>query len=196
MTSELVLIRHGETDWNVAGRYQGTSDRLLNDLGHQQAAAVAESMRGESWDAIIASPLKRAWHTALPIAEALGIRSDLLIPDPRLMERSFGVAEGFTLAERTERFPEDTWEGLETFAQVQIRAMEALEEYTSRFPNQRLVMVAHGGWINSVLEVVSNGEYGPGKSVILNTSRTYLKFNSNGWELGEVNVADHLGALV
>lgn len=196
MKSELLLVRHGETDWNVDGRYQGSTDRLLNDLGHRQAAALAESMRGEEWDVIVSSPLQRAWHTALPIAEAIGIGSDLLIPDPRLMERSYGVAEGYTLTERAERFPGDTWDGLETYEDVQSRGMEALDEYIKRFPNQRLIMVAHGGWINSVLEVVSNGEYGPGKSVILNTSRTYLTYNSHGWEVDEINVADHLGALV
>lgn len=196
MTSEIVLIRHGETDWNVERRYQGTTDRPLNDLGKRQAEALAASMRGEEWDAVIASPLKRAWDTALPIADALGMSSDLMVPDPRLMERSYGAAEGFTLVEREEKFPGDVWDGLESHEDLDKRSVGAIEDYILRFPNQRLIMVTHGTWINSVLEVLSNGEFGHGKSIILNTSRTYLKLTADGWDVGDVAVADHLGALV
>lgn len=196
MTSEIVLIRHGQTDWNVERRYQGTTDRPLNELGHQQAQALAESMRGEEWDAIIASPLKRAWETALPVSDVLGMSNDLLVPDPRLMERSYGAAEGLTLAEREERFSGDIWDGLESYEDLDTRSVGAIEDYIHRFPNQRLIMVTHGTWINAVLEVLSNGEFGHGKSIILNTSRTYLIHSADGWEVGEVGVADHLGALV
>lgn len=196
MTSEIVLIRHGETDWNVARRYQGTSDRPLTEHGQRQAEALADSMKGEEWDAIIASPLQRAWNTALPIVDVLGMSSDLLVPDPRLMERSYGAAEGFTLDERAERFPGDVWEGLESHEDLEQRSVGAIEDYIHRFPNQRLLMVTHGTWINSVLEVVSQGEFGHGKSFILNTSRTFLKYTASGWEVGEVAVAEHLGALV
>lgn len=195
MTSEIVLIRHGETDWNVNRRYQGTSDTPLNELGMRQAHALADTMRGEEWDAIISSPLQRAWSTALPIAEALRMNEDLLIPDPRLMERSYGVAEGFTLIEREERFPGDVWDGLEPIDDLSSRSIGAIEDYIRRFPNQRLVMVTHGTWINSVLEVLSQGEFGYGKSLILNTSRTFLTYNAHGWEIGEIAIADHLGAL-
>lgn len=195
MTSEIVLIRHGETDWNVDRRYQGTSDRALNEHGHSQAQALADAMRGEEWDAIVSSPLKRAWSTALSIAEALGMNEDLLIPDPRLMERSYGVAEGHTLAEREQLYPGDVWEGLETHDDLGVRSLGAIEDYIRRFPNQRLIMVTHGTWITSVLEVLTQGEFGYGKSIILNTSRTYLTFNDGNWSVGEIAVADHLGAL-
>lgn len=196
MTSEIVLIRHGETEWNVDRRYQGTSDRPLNDLGIRQTEALADSMRGEEWDAIISSPLKRAWNTALPIAKALTMSEDLLIPDPRLMERSYGVAEGFTLTEREERFPGDSWDGLESVDDLSTRAVGAIKDYIHRFPNQRLLMVTHGTWINAVLEMLSNGEFGHGKSIILNTSCTFLTHTANGWEVGKIAVSDHLGSLV
>lgn len=196
MTSEVVLIRHSETDWNVARRYQGTSDRPLTELGERQAEALADSMKGEEWDAIISSPLQRAWNTALPIADALGMGSDLLVPDPRLMERDYGVAEGFTIDERLKHYPGDVWEGLESHEDLEQRSVSAIEDYIHRFPNQRLLMVTHGTWINSVLEVLSSGEFGHGKSVILNTSRTFLTRTANGWEVGEVGVADHLSVLV
>lgn len=196
MPSDFVLIRHGETAWNVEQRYQGSTDIPLNELGVRQAQAVADAMRGQQWDVIVSSPLQRAWNTALPIAKALGIDAEHMIPDPRLMERAFGVVEGLFAHERESQFPGDTWEGLESRADVEARAIEALEEFRDRYQNNRIMMVAHGGWINSVLEVLSNGEHGYGKSVILNTSRTYLTNNGHGWEVGEVAVADHLGALV
>lgn len=195
MVTEIVLIRHGETDWNVERRYQGTSDRPLNEHGVRQAAALADAMRGQQWDVIIASPLKRAWSTAEPLAEALGISGEKLIPDPRLMERAYGVAEGFTLVEREERYPGEIWEGLETLDELGARALGAIEEYIQRFPNRRLIFVTHGTWINAVLEVLSQGEFGHGKSVILNTSRTYLSHSDDGWELGAVGVADYLAVL-
>ena len=195
MTSEIVLIRHGETDWNTERRYQGTSDRPLNDHGNQQAKALANSMRGEEWDAIISSPLKRAMGTALPLLDALNLSDDLLIPDPRLMERSYGAAEGFTLAEREERFPGEIWEGLESYNDLETRALGTVEDYIHRFPNQRLLMVTHGTWITAVLEVLTQGEFGYGKSIILNTSRTYLTFRDGDWEVGDISIADHLGAL-
>lgn len=69
MTTDIVLIRHGETDWNVERRYQGSSDTALNELGMEQARALAEEMRGEEWDVVISSPLKRVMSTAIPIAE-------------------------------------------------------------------------------------------------------------------------------
>lgn len=195
MTTEIVLIRHGETNWNIEHRYQGTSDTPLNDLGNRQAQALANEIRGEQWDQVISSPLKRAWGTAVPVAEAIGVNESLLIPDPRLMERAYGVAEGLILAEREERYPGEVWEGLESRENLNHRSMTTIEEYIRRFPSQRLVMVTHGTWITSVLDVITHGEFGYGKSIILNTSRTFLTFNSHGWKVGEISLADHLAAL-
>lgn len=195
MTSEIVLIRHGETDWNLDRRYQGTSDTPLNEHGIRQAEALADSMRGEEWDVLVSSPLKRAFGTAIPIAQALGKSEDVIIPDPRLMERAYGAAEGYTLAEREQLYPGDVWEGLESREDLNVRSISAIEDYLNRFPNHRLLMVTHGTWITSVLEVLTQGEFGYGKSIILNTSRTFLTYNSQGWEVGDISVADHLGAL-
>lgn len=194
-TTTLVLIRHGQTDWNIDNRYQGNSPTPLNATGIAQAAELAASMRGERWDVLVSSPLPRALFTALAIADELGVHHDDVLKDDLLMERSYGVAEGYTLAEREVLYPGDHWEGLESRESLEHRAITAIERYRDRFRGGSVALVTHGTWITSVLNTLSNGEHGYGKSVILNTSRTYLTHHANGWQIGAIGVADHLAAL-
>lgn len=90
---KLYLLRHGETDWNVAWRMQGSADIPLNEKGLAQAREAAERMQNEHYDAIYSSPLKRALVTAEIIAEKHGM--DVII-DERLREMCFGIIEGTT----------------------------------------------------------------------------------------------------
>jgi broad specificity phosphatase PhoE len=87
----LLLVRHGETDWNRDGRWQGQSDTPLNEVGRQQAVRVAEELDGI--DVVYSSDLARARETAEIVAERLGLDVEL---DERLRERSFGAWEGKT----------------------------------------------------------------------------------------------------
>ena len=90
----LLLVRHGETDWNRDGRWQGQSDTPLNELGRRQARELAEQLDGV--DVVYSSDLARARETAEILAERAGVEVRL---DPRLRERGFGAWEGLTLAE-------------------------------------------------------------------------------------------------
>ena len=99
----LYFARHGETDWNAAGRWQGQTDIPLNDVGRAQARALAERLRGEGIVAVGSSDLSRARATAEIVAAALGL--SVTYVDPALRERAYGVFEGLTLAECEERFP-------------------------------------------------------------------------------------------
>jgi probable phosphoglycerate mutase len=94
----LYLVRHGETDWNAAGRIQGWTDRPLNERGERQAAALAADLAGVRWDRAISSPLVRARRTAEAV---LGARPDapLLEIDDRLREMGFGPYEGWSEAD-------------------------------------------------------------------------------------------------
>jgi len=150
--TELVLIRHGETDWNREGRYSGQTDIPLNEEGQRQARKLAEALQGTPFQAIYTSDLQRAQQTARYIAEATGAP---LYSDARLREINQGEWEGMHFEEIRKRFLE-TWErrrrdplsvappGGETIGEVRARVLEALQDILERHPNGRVAIVSHG----------------------------------------------------
>jgi broad specificity phosphatase PhoE len=100
----LVLVRHGETDWNLSGRAQGHADIPLNDTGRAQARAVAPILAGLEPFRLWSSDLARARETADAIAELTGLTIEL---EPRLREYDVGERSGLTLDEAAEQFPEE-----------------------------------------------------------------------------------------
>ncbi len=193
-TTRICLVRHGETDWNAQGKYQGSTDVPLNAEGRRQAALLAEAMRGEAWDAIVSSPLQRAMATARAIAPGVGLAD--IAQDPDLMERAYGDAEGLTLVEREAKWPEGEWPGLEDWEDVATRAMSAIQRAAEAHPGQRVLVVCHGGVINAILAVISDGEIGTGKTTIINTSRTMLDHDGTTWEIVSVNHIEHLEVAI
>lgn len=189
--TEFNLIRHGETDWNVARKYQGSADIPLNETGIAQAEALGESMRGEQWDAIYSSDLSRAMATAKAVATGLDFPIEDIVPDARLRERAYGVAEGSTLAEREAKWPGNDWDGLETNEAVQVRGLAALGEMALAHLGGKIIVVAHGGFIQNVLTALSEGKRGVGIDTIKNTSRTTIVNRDDVWEIGEVSVVTH-----
>ena len=190
--THIQFIRHGQTDWNNDNRYQGTSDIPLNATGQEQAATLAAAMHGESWDRMISSPLSRAFETATAVARAIGIDEADIIPDKRAMERSYGDAEGLTIPEREAIWPGGNWPNLEPWENVARRGMEMLNDLVRDFPGERIIVVAHGGLINALLATISHGEVGTGKTILLNTSRTDLFHDHDGWTIGMVGDVSHL----
>jgi probable phosphoglycerate mutase len=106
MRRVIYLARHGETDWNLAGRWQGWTDVPLNPTGEAQALALAEKLRGRDIARIVASHLARARRTAEIVAGALSV-PDIGI-DADLKERGFGLFEGLTREECETKYP-DAW---------------------------------------------------------------------------------------
>jgi uncharacterized phosphatase len=192
----ICLIRHGETDWNVARRYQGWVDIPLNAVGLAQAETVAGVIAaGEpGWDVIVSSPLSRALQTARAIAAATGHAE--ILEDPDLRERGYGEAEGLTLEEREARWVGPEWPGLEPYEAMQERAVAGIERVASVHAGKRILVVSHGGFINAVLNSVSGGEHGTGVTVILNTARTTLHRTGDGWAIETVTDASHLELAV
>jgi broad specificity phosphatase PhoE len=152
----LGLLRHGQTDWNIDLRLQGSSDIPLNDTGRIQASTAAKLIDAQSWDVILTSPLSRARDTAEIVAAELGKTVVIL---PELIERSFGVAEGLDHA---------AWRKLHESGQ-EIQGLESLDDLRSRtnlllsliakeYSGQRVLAVSHGAFIRKVLNIVTHGE--------------------------------------
>ncbi len=141
----LLLVRHGETDWNADGRLQGQTDRPLSDFGRRQAQQLGKQLKGEELDgeefeAIYSSDLARARETAEIVGERLGLAVAL---DPDLREKDWGTWEGLTAVERDR--VEFVGESTEAH---QERFLHALRRISERHPgDERVLVVTHGGSI-------------------------------------------------
>ncbi|MGG7307149.1 histidine phosphatase family protein [Curtobacterium sp. AB451] len=155
MTTLLYLVRHGETDWNAERRIQGSTDIPLNDTGRGQAHATATLLGRRRFDAVVASPLSRAFETGAVIAAHL----DLPEPStyPGLAERSYGEAEGLTDDEVRARYPHDDIPGRESRSALLARVTETLGEIAVRFDAGRVVVATHGAVIRTVVNAAAPG---------------------------------------
>lgn len=159
----LLLIRHGETEWNTQARIQGHIDIPLSERGRRHARQLAVHLRGQTIAALYASDLARARQTAQPLAESHGLA---LIEDTRLRERAFGLFEGRTWEESQKRWPEEfailnlrspesAAPGGESYVQLRARVMHCLNEIALRHESTCVAIVTHGG----VLDVVYRAAY-------------------------------------
>lgn len=188
----MYLVRHGETEWNQIRRIQGHSDIDLNEQGLRQAEQVARRFRGETIHAVYSSDLSRARVTASRIADQSG---STISTRSTLRERCYGQWEGLTYEEIRARFEaqDETACGIETFEDMQQRAVNALTELAKNHPDEAVVVVSHGGLINCFLHYVTAGEQGTGITQIDNTGITMFRYTDNRWEVLQVNDTDHLG---
>jgi probable phosphoglycerate mutase len=147
----LYFIRHGQTDCSRQNRFCGALDVPLNETGEQMAQALADAFAGEPWDAIYASPLRRARQTAEPLARRLGLTVRI---EPGLREIDYGAWDGRLEAEveREEKPVFDAWAtypdrvpppGGETAVEVAERAMAAVHEILDRHQEGRVLAAAH-----------------------------------------------------
>ena len=151
-TTTLLLIRHGQTDWNVQGRYTGQSDIPINETGREQARRLAAELKALPPDVIYASDLIRAHETAEIIATACGVA---LYADHRLREINQGVWEGMLFPDIKAKFAREfaarkadpltvaAPKG-ETVGQVRERVLAAVQAIVRKHPGQRVAIVAHG----------------------------------------------------
>jgi broad specificity phosphatase PhoE len=156
--TRLLIVRHGETDWNREGRWQGHAGPALNKLGRRQAAAIAARLVHDAPTVLVSSDLARATETAAAVGRRTGLAARL---DPRFREVDVGEWSSLTRAEVAERYPDAyrEWEhgtntgypGGETFGQLQERCQAALDELLDRDGGRTIVLVAHGGSIRAVI---------------------------------------------
>jgi len=139
----LLLVRHGETDWNAEGRLQGHTDRPLSDFGRGQARRLAGELESEEIDAVYSSDLARARETAEIVGERLGLP---VVLEPDLREKDWGNWEGLTAVERDR--VEFAGESTEAHQERMLRALQRIAE---RHPDgSRILVITHGGSMRRV----------------------------------------------
>ena len=164
--TRLLVLRHGQTDWNASGRIQGQLDIGLNDTGRWQAERLAEALAHEHIDAVYSSDLMRARETAAPLARARGL--DLRL-DARLRERGFGRFEGLSFEEIEQRWPDEAarWRrrepdfgpgGGEALQSFFARCVEAALRIARAHAGQHVALVAHGGVLDCLYRAATRAE--------------------------------------
>jgi probable phosphoglycerate mutase len=205
MKTTFYVIRHGETDWNLNGRWQGHADIPLNQDGRAQARLLAARLLAERlrFDAIYSSDLQRAWETAGTIAAALDLAPQ---PLPALREIDVGSWSGLTAAEvlaqdgdAYERFRsgEDVPRGGgERFLDLYTRVVAAVEQLADQQPGRTLALVTHGGAVRALIMHAARDKVGLDlrNGHIGNTSISVLIGDRSGWDLGPLNDMAHLAA--
>ncbi|UFU01530.1 histidine phosphatase family protein (plasmid) [Radiobacillus kanasensis] len=186
------LVRHGETDWNVAGKLQGKTDVPLNERGIAQAKACKEHFKHEDWDLLVSSPLKRAKKTAEIINEALQLP---FYEMEDFKERSFGEAEGLLAEERNSLYPNRDYPGAESFEAFQARVMNGLSLLNSKYPNKRILLVAHGAVIGCILSILSKGTLNSKNTRLHNAGWSRIQYIDDAWQVHDVNQVNHLTNL-
>lgn len=161
--TRILAIRHGETAWNAEMRMQGQLNTPLNDAGRWQASRLAAVIGDEPIDAIYASDLDRALHTALPLANATG---KPVLTERGLRERAFGVFEGHAYTEIDRRWPEPAmrWrmrdlhfgpEGGESLHGFNQRCIQTAERLVADHAGHTIVWVTHGGVLDCLYRMAT-----------------------------------------
>ena len=190
--TELILLRHGETDWNRELRFQGHVDVGLNAIGLEQARRLARRLAAEPAHRLYASDLLRARQTALPVAQQLGLAS---VTDPALREQSFGEVDGMRVDDIKERHPQ-AWAGWllfqedycmpggETTKQFHARVMDAVNRIVAAHRGETLVVVTHGGVLDMIYRTArSLGLNGPRQSDIPNAGLNRVRVREGGIDI-------------
>lgn len=194
---DLIVWRHGRTEWNDTGRFQGHLDPPLDPVGHAQAVAAAPVLASLGPGLVVSSDLARARDTAAYLGSACGLPVGI---DERLRELDVGEWGGLTRAEVSERFPSTyaAWlrgedvrrEGGETLSELTARCVAAVREALPLAAGGPLVVVSHGGTSRALvlgllgLPVAAGGAF----SVLGNCRWATLVRHGDGWRLTAYNV--------
>jgi probable phosphoglycerate mutase len=206
--TEILLIRHGETDWNAEKRLQGHLDIALNAEGQQQANALGRALVNEPLDAIYASDLQRARHTAQAIAVLRGMDVQT---DVSLRERCYGAFEGLQYADINERYPEAyaAWRArdmdvrypdgkniAETLREFSARVLGAITKLATHHAgknHKKIAIVSHGGVLECVYrEAMEIGYARPRDFDILNASINRIHWNGDCLQVVQWSDVTHL----
>jgi len=188
----LIVIRHGETEWNREKRMQGTTDTLLSDVGRAQAQALGRRLAGHSFTALYSSDLSRARDTARAIAEHSGHE---VVTDARLRERRFGIFEGLTAAEIQSLYPEEHARFVSRDPEYEVPGGESARGFTQRclgclaaiadhHRGEAVVVVSHGLVLDSLYRAAHGLDHGAQRPVpLINASVNRFGYGGGAWRL-------------
>lgn len=206
-TTEIILVRHGETEWNLSGRWQGHADSALSERGVSQAKSLGKRMATMPVDVVYSSDLERAMHTS----RLAGISSDWdALALSELRERDLGVLEGMTTSEMESKQP-DVYRrflnegpnyqppGGESFQQFFDRCSNAVEKLVDKHPGKKILGFTHGGVLGVIFRKVLNiGLDVERNFLLLNCSINKIQKSNGKWHLvswGDVAHLQELGSL-
>jgi phosphoserine phosphatase len=194
---EIVLIRHGATDWNLQGRCQGSSDRALSEAGERQARQIAVSLSGEKLSAIYSSGLIRARHTAQLISQPHGLPVQI---ENDIRELDHGALEGLTFDEIKDQYPEfiRRWRtepaelqvpGGERLIDVQQRAWAGVNRIAARHvENDVVVVVSHNFPILGIICHITGTPMNSYRTFRLEPcGHTRLQIDGGFWRISQIN---------
>jgi probable phosphoglycerate mutase len=199
--TRITLVRHGETEWNVSGRWQGHADAPLTIHGQTQARALGERFRDATFDACYTSDLGRAVHTSKLIADPSAMDFEI---DERLRERGLGIMQGLTTTEMLDQCP-DVYESFrnngpdylipegESFRQFNERCVNAIEDFSIRHSGKSILVVTHGGVLGAIFRhVIGLSLDSPRRYALLNCSVNVIEKKDGDWSLLHWGDVSHL----
>lgn len=204
---KLYLIRHGQTDWNVAGKIQGSTDIPLNDMGKKQAACLAEGMKTRPVTKVFCSHLSRAYETARAIGDSQHVEVKKI---EGLEEVGYGVWEGMTMDEIAKEYPEELKQWYyspidvappqgESQAQVYDRCSKALKAILDETGDGDAAIVSHGATTVFLLEILLRDDSRDEEDDIIvgNASISTVEYEreTGKFVLAELNDREHLRGL-
>ncbi len=203
----VIVVRHGETHWNIEGRRQGHLDSTLTEKGRAQAEALSQRFTPDSCSAVYSSDLGRAYETARIIAERTGHE---VVSDERLRERNLGIFQGLNGDEIRARYPREYEEHRnggadhavpsgESFRDQTERNMTCLEELGRRHAGEIIMVVTHGGVLSALFRhTLAIPLDAPRRFSFKNASINLFRYQDGVWGLetwGDIAHLNQLGSL-
>ncbi|AKG74274.1 histidine phosphatase family protein [Salinicoccus halodurans] len=182
--TKICLVRHGLTDFNAQRKLQGSSDIPLNAEGESQAESAREKLKDYHFDAIISSPLIRAYRTAEIINESHGLEIETM---DELKEQSFGPLEGNHIDDIQEKYPDGIFPGAESFESLSNRVAAAIREIENKYPDKHILLTAHSRTIKSILALYSD-EIHMFETKLDNCSLSHIECIDSKWTVNDFNI--------
>ena len=202
----IILIRHGETTWNIEGRYQGQEDTPLSPRGLEQGKLLAQGLKNVPLDVCISSPLQRSYQTCKFCAD---LHKLPVATDARLTEINHGDWEGVLAPDIAKAYPVEfeQWhtaphlvqmpgEGGETLDDVRRRVRAAFDEYARKYEGKTVLVAAHDAVNKAIIcDLLGLGMEHFWQIKQDNTCINVMEYNEGAWRLVLLNSVNHMGFL-